>query len=147
MVTHKGRIIGEKYYNSATVNISHNTPLESWSMGKSVISTLMGILVQQGEYQIHQKAPIPEWNSTPDDPRAETKISHLLGMSGGLCCRSPFDPNFRTTPNIWNITIFIRVELICTSMLRHFRCNILRGKLADTEIVILYWLITLFVLR
>ena len=48
VVTHKGRIIGERYGPGITMH----TPLESWSMGKSLTATLMGVLIQQGVYQL-----------------------------------------------------------------------------------------------
>jgi len=44
VVTWKGRLIGERYGQGITMQ----TPLESWSMGKSVTATLMGILIKQG---------------------------------------------------------------------------------------------------
>ena len=50
LVTYKGRILGERY--SAEVDI--HTPLESWSMTKSLTATLVGVLVQQGEYELWQ---------------------------------------------------------------------------------------------
>ena len=39
VVTHRGRIIGERYGPGITMH----TPLESWSMGKSLTATLMGV--------------------------------------------------------------------------------------------------------
>src|SRR6266571_8608622 len=56
VVTWKGRVIGERYAGGITAH----TPLESWSMGKSVTATLMGILIKQGVYELSQPAPIPE---------------------------------------------------------------------------------------
>jgi len=44
VVTYKGRIIAERYGE----NITPTTALESWSMGKSLSGTLMGILIKQG---------------------------------------------------------------------------------------------------
>ena len=46
VVTWKGRLIGERY----GAGITMHTPLESWSMGKSVTATLMGLLIKQGVY-------------------------------------------------------------------------------------------------
>ena len=69
VVTYKGRIIAERYGE----RITPTTPLESWSMGKSLSGTLMGILMQQGVYTLEQPAPIPEWQ-TPGDPRAKIRI-------------------------------------------------------------------------
>lgn len=65
VVTWRGRLIGERYGE----NITMRTPLESWSMGKSVTATLMGILIRQGVYKLWQLAPIPEWQGA-GDPRA-----------------------------------------------------------------------------
>ena len=44
-------------------------------MGKSVTATMMGILMQQGVYTLDQPAPIPEWQKTPGDPRANISIA------------------------------------------------------------------------
>jgi CubicO group peptidase (beta-lactamase class C family) len=87
VVTWKGRLIGEKYGDG----IDLHTPLESWSMGKSLTATLMGMLIQQGVYQLDQPAPIPEWQEE-GDPRAQIRISDLLRMSSGLRCRAPGEP-------------------------------------------------------
>ncbi|HKD44617.1 MAG TPA: hypothetical protein VKD24_03090, partial [Candidatus Angelobacter sp.] len=44
VVTWRGRLVAERYGEG----ISAHTPLESWSMGKSLTATLMGILIKQG---------------------------------------------------------------------------------------------------
>ncbi len=87
VVTWKGRLIGEKYGEG----IDLETPLESWSMGKSLTATLMGLTIQQGIYQLDQPAPVPEWQEE-GDPRAQIRISDVLRMSSGLRCRAPGDP-------------------------------------------------------
>lgn len=89
VVTWRGRIIGERY----APGITATTPLESWSMGKSVTATLMGVLIQNHVYQLDQPAPIPEWQK-PGDARAKIRIADLLQMSSGLRIRSPYDPGF-----------------------------------------------------
>ena len=93
VVTYKGRIIAERY----GPNITPTTPLESWSMGKSLSGTLMGVLIQQGAYRLSQPAPIPEWQQSPDDPRSKIRISDLLNMSSGLRIRAPQDPDYDPT--------------------------------------------------
>ena len=89
VVTYKGRIIAERY----GPNITPSTPLEGWSMAKSVSATLMGILIKQGVYDLWQPAPIPEWQS-PGDPRSKIRIADILHMSSGLRIRAPQDPDF-----------------------------------------------------
>ena len=89
VVTWKGRIIAERY----GPNITETTPLESWSMGKSLSATLLGVLIQQKAYDLWQRAPIPEWQS-PGDPRAAIRIADILRMSSGLRIKAPQDPDF-----------------------------------------------------
>jgi CubicO group peptidase (beta-lactamase class C family) len=92
VVTWKGRIIGERYGDGITLR----TPLESWSMGKSVTATMMGILIKQGVYDLWQPAPIPEWQAA-DDPRAKIRIADIMRMSSGLRIRAPEDPDYDPT--------------------------------------------------
>ncbi|MCU0229979.1 MAG: beta-lactamase family protein [Acidobacteria bacterium] len=89
VITYRGRLIAERY----RAGITPTTPLESWSMGKSLAATLLGVLIQQGAYRLDQPAPIPEWQ-TPGDPRQEITIKDLLQMSSGLRSRAPADPDF-----------------------------------------------------
>jgi CubicO group peptidase (beta-lactamase class C family) len=89
VVTWKGRLIAERYGEGITMR----TPLESWSMGKSLTATLMGILIKQGVYDLWQSAPVPEWQAA-DDPRAKIRIADLLHMSSGLRIRAPQDPDY-----------------------------------------------------
>jgi CubicO group peptidase (beta-lactamase class C family) len=89
VVTWKGRLIGERY----GAGITTRTPLESWSMGKSVTATLMGVLIKQGVYDLWQPAPVPEWQGA-GDPRAKIRIADLLRMSSGLRIRAPQDPDY-----------------------------------------------------
>lgn len=89
VVTWRGRLIAERYGDG----IRFDTPLESWSMGKSLSATLLGVLIQQGVYQLDQPAPIPQWQA-PDDPRQKIRIRDLLNMSSGLRIRAPQDPDF-----------------------------------------------------
>jgi CubicO group peptidase (beta-lactamase class C family) len=89
VVTWKGRLIAERYGEGLTAQ----TPLEGWSMGKSLSATLFGTLVKDGVYDLNQPAPIPEWQ-TPDDPRAEIRIADILHMSSGLRIIAPQDPDY-----------------------------------------------------
>jgi CubicO group peptidase (beta-lactamase class C family) len=92
IVSYKGKIIAEQYGEG----INKDTPLESWSMGKSLTATMMGILIGQGVYTLDQPAPIPEWQQ-PGDPRAAIKIQDILHMSSGLRFRAPQDPDYDST--------------------------------------------------
>ncbi len=89
VVTWRGRLIAERYGNGITAR----TPLEGWSMGKSLTATLIGVLIKQGVYDIWQPAPIPEWQSA-GDPRAKIRIGDIMHMSSGLRIRAPQDPDY-----------------------------------------------------
>jgi len=89
VVTWKGQLIGERYGLGATTS----TPLEGWSMGKSVAASLLGVLVQRGVYRLDQPAPIPQWQ-TAGDPRQAIRIRDLLQMSSGLRIRAQQDPEY-----------------------------------------------------
>ncbi|MCL4846621.1 MAG: beta-lactamase family protein [Acidobacteria bacterium] len=89
VVTYKGRIIGERY----APGIDLHTPLESWSMTKSLTGTLVARLIQMGVYTLDQPAPIPEWQA-PDDPRRAIRIVDIMRMSSGIRIRAPQDPDW-----------------------------------------------------
>ncbi|HUF74936.1 MAG TPA: serine hydrolase, partial [Longimicrobiales bacterium] len=80
IVVHRGRIVKEEYGSGAHAHMQ----LESWSMGKSMTATLIGRLIQMGRLDLWQPAPVPEWQNSPGDPRAEIRIADLLRMSSGL---------------------------------------------------------------
>jgi len=93
VVTYQGRILGERYSDEVDIH----TPLESWSMTKSLTGTLMGILIQQGEYELWQNAPIPEWQEEAGDPRQAIRIGDIMRMSSGIMINAPSDPDFDTS--------------------------------------------------
>lgn len=75
-----GRIVAERYAEG----FGPHTPQLSWSQGKSIAAALTGIMVEQGELELDQPAPVAEWHEAPDDPRSEIRVSDLLRMSSGL---------------------------------------------------------------
>ena len=54
VVVHRGRLVAERY----APGIGPDTQLESWSIGKSVTATLVGLLIQEGALRLHQPAPV-----------------------------------------------------------------------------------------
>lgn len=87
VVLHNGELVGERYRDG----IDMHTQLESWSMGKSLTATLIGVLVQQGLLSIDEPAPVPAWQGD-DDPRNNITVRDLLQMSGGLKFSGQDDP-------------------------------------------------------
>jgi len=91
VVVHDGRVIAERYAEGIGVN----TPLVGFSMTKSVVSALIGIMTRQGLTSPSLPAPIPEWRAS-SDPRREIEVGHLLRMTSGLALdetNSGFDPS------------------------------------------------------
>lgn len=84
VVLKDGDIVGERYasgYNKDTRHVS-------WSMGKSVTAALIGILVNEGHFDVTDPAPFDTWQ---DDARREITIGDLLRMSSGLEFRRSTD--------------------------------------------------------
>ena len=92
VVTYNGRIIGERYGD----DVDMHTPLESWSMTKSLTGALVGVLIEQGHYDLWDPAPFPEWQ-TEGDPRQQIRIGDIMRMSSGLRINAPSDPDYDPT--------------------------------------------------
>ncbi len=79
VVVHDGRLVAERYADG----FGPATPELGWSMTKSVMAGLIGILVKDGRLTLEQ--PVGSalgWPAT--DPRARITIADLLAMSSGL---------------------------------------------------------------
>lgn len=91
VVVHEGSVIAERYADSVGID----TQLLGFSMTKSVVNALIGILTQQGLTSPSLPAPVPEWRAATD-PRREIEVEHLMRMSTGLALdesNSGFDPS------------------------------------------------------
>lgn len=91
VVIHEGKVIAERYADGVGVD----TPLLGFSMTKSVVNALLGILTLQGRITPSLPAPIPEWRGATD-PRREIEVEHLMRMTTGLALdetNSGFDPS------------------------------------------------------
>lgn len=83
VVMKAGRIIAERYADG----VGPETPLLGFSMTKSVISALTGILVRQGKLKLDGPAPIAAWQD-PDDPRHAITVDQLLRHTAGIALGS-----------------------------------------------------------
>jgi CubicO group peptidase (beta-lactamase class C family) len=79
VILHEGHVIAERYAPGYGVD----TPMLGWSMTKSVVNALIGILVRQGKLSVAARAPISAWKD-PADPRSKITIDQLLRMESGL---------------------------------------------------------------
>ncbi len=78
VVVHHGRIVAERYAEGFDADM----PLLGWSMSKSVIATLIGLLIEDGRLSLDDTLDWPGW---PDgDPRGDITVEQLLHMSSGL---------------------------------------------------------------
>ena len=77
VIMYQGELIAERYAD----NVTAGTPLTGWSMTKSVVSLLCGIMVREGKLHLDAAVPVSEWQG--DDRRLIT-LDQLLHMSSGL---------------------------------------------------------------
>ncbi|MEO1011959.1 MAG: serine hydrolase [Bacteroidota bacterium] len=77
LVAYKNHIVAERYIDGFT----KDTPILGWSMTKSVLATLYGILEYQGQLDLDTPAPIEAWQN---DERGDITLNHLLRMQSGL---------------------------------------------------------------
>ncbi|KAB8151195.1 serine hydrolase [Kordia sp. TARA_039_SRF] len=77
LVIYKDQIIAEQYAKG----FDKDSKILGWSMTKSLVSTMYGILQYQGKIDVWDKAPIEAWK---DDERKEITIHNLLQMNSGL---------------------------------------------------------------
>ncbi len=89
VVIHRGRLIAQRYahaiehFDRAPETITANTPLLSWSMAKSMLHAIAGMLVAEGRLDLDAPPAVPEWVGVRDGREAIT-LEHLLDMRDGL---------------------------------------------------------------
>lgn len=77
IVVHDGRIIAETY----GPGFNASTPLQGWSMTKTVNAALVGVAIGDGKLSLDQKNLFPQWAG---DARSQISVADLMAMSGGL---------------------------------------------------------------
>jgi CubicO group peptidase (beta-lactamase class C family) len=93
VVVRDGKLIAERY----APGIGVDTQLSGFSMTKSTVNALIGVLTQHGLTSPSMPAPIPEWRGS-NDPRREIEVEHLMRMTSGLDLdetNTGFDPSTR----------------------------------------------------
>jgi CubicO group peptidase (beta-lactamase class C family) len=89
VVVHGGKVVAERYqgalehFDRPPDPVTVDTPLLSWSMAKSMLHAVVGLLVGDGLLDLAGPADVPEW-STAGDPRHAITLGHLLAMRDGL---------------------------------------------------------------
>ena len=98
VVVHGGRLVAERYggslprFDGPGRPVGPDTPLLSWSVAKSMLHAVIGMLVGDGLLDPADRAEVPAW-ADPGDPRGAITVAHLLAMRDGLdFCEEYEDP-------------------------------------------------------
>lgn len=89
LVVHHGRLVYERYqgqlehWDRDPEGIGPETSLLSWSMAKSMLHAVVGMLIGDGRLELAARADVPLWDD-PADPRHAITVEDLLGMRDGL---------------------------------------------------------------
>jgi CubicO group peptidase (beta-lactamase class C family) len=78
LVVQDGRIVAERYASG----FGETTRFSGWSMTKSVLSALIGVLIGDGRLSLRDVELMPAWRRP--DPRAAIALEDLLRMRSGL---------------------------------------------------------------
>jgi CubicO group peptidase (beta-lactamase class C family) len=84
LIVSNGKIVGEQY----RAGYGPHVPQRTWSVAKSLTTTLVGIAAYKGLLDVRKAAPIEEWQRR-GDPRARITLEQLLHMSSGLWTDGP----------------------------------------------------------
>ncbi len=96
VVVHRGRLVAERYGGTLAHGdgslepVGPDTRLCSWSMAKSMLHAVVGVLAGEGSVELDRPAPVPEW-APPGDPRGAITLEQLLAMRDGLDFAEDYD--------------------------------------------------------
>lgn len=76
-VLYKDHLVAERYVDG----FGPGTPILGWSMTKSILASLYGVLQYQGRIDVSEKIALPAWNA---DDRRDITYNDLLRMQSGL---------------------------------------------------------------
>ena len=94
VVLYKGELIAEKYSESLGVN--SETRIWGWSMTKSIMNAMAGVLTRQGKLDVKSLAPVNQWLN---DKRRDITINDLMHMNSGL----KWDEDYGSVSSVTNM--------------------------------------------
>ena len=94
VVIYKGELIAEKY--DKALGITPDTRIWGWSMTKSIMNAMAGVLAKQGKLDVNASVPVTQWLK---DRRRDITINDLLHMSSGL----KWDENYSDVSSATNM--------------------------------------------
>ena len=144
LVIYKNQIIAEQYAEGFT----KESRFLGWSMTKSILATIYGIMEYQGRILVNERAPVSIWQK---DKRQEITIHNLLQMNSGL----EWDEDYNTISDVTNM-LFLESDMTTTqqnkplvghpgfswnysSGVTNLLSGILRDKLGSQQEYLDYW--------
>mgnify|MGYP001409317397 CR=1 FL=1 len=144
LVIYKNQIIAEQYAKGFT----KESRILGWSMTKSVLSTVYGIMQCQGKILVNDRAPISQWKT---DERKEITIHNLLQMNSGL----EWDEDYNSISDVTRM-LFLETDMTTTqqnkplvgkpgfswnysSGVTNLLSGVLRNKLGSQQEYLNYW--------
>ncbi|MCK1357312.1 serine hydrolase [Bradyrhizobium sp. 199] len=106
VVMKSGRVVAERYAEG----VGPETPLLGFSMTKSVISALTGVLVRQGKLKLDEPAPVAAWKN-PNDPRRAITVDQLLRHTAGLALGSSLQASLGSAFEPVNRMKFVEADM------------------------------------
>ena len=91
-----GRLVYERYdgtlprFDGPGRSVEAGTPLLSWSVAKSMLHAVVGMLVGDGRLDPDAPADVPRW-AAADDPRRRITLGDLLRMRDGLAFAEEYE--------------------------------------------------------
>ena len=79
VVLYKGELVAEKY--ASEFGVTPDTRIWGWSMTKSIMNAMAGVLTREGKLNINAMAPVSQWLK---DRRRDISVNDLMHMSSGL---------------------------------------------------------------
>lgn len=116
LVVYKGQIVGEKYVEG----FSPETPILGWSMTKSIVATLYGILEYQGKIDMTYR-PFKELDLTGligKDPREFISLDAFMRMSSGLA----WDEDYASISDV-NKMLFLEADMTKSQINTEYNSN------------------------
>jgi CubicO group peptidase (beta-lactamase class C family) len=86
VIVHRGRVVAERY----AAEFGPDTPQIGWSMSKTVIGALIGVLVGEGRLSLQSDHLLAQWRSA-DDPRGAITLDQMMHMVSGLAFDETYD--------------------------------------------------------
>jgi len=96
VVVHQGRLVAERYggtlprFDGPGRPVGPDTPLLSWSVAKSMLHAVVGMLVGDGRIDPEEPAAVDAWRGD-GDPRGAITVADLLAMRDGLAFSEDYE--------------------------------------------------------